>query len=179
MQTFERRGTFFGFCNFLALVSSTYSNKQHIIVITSSPSTSSRSSMKPTVGGGAGFCGVCIKHHINQAYAGFPPPSVCSGHYPVLSGFRQSQHAVPRRAPTCLSPDQAPSPDSGSLRPHWMSLSSLCSLSLSFCVCSPEVTVTSLHPPRLWRLAVFSVNPPLSLTKRLRPRPRAAARPRA
>ena len=31
----------------------------------------------------------------------------------------------------------------------------------SFCVCSPEVTVTSLHPPRLCRLAVFSIKPTL------------------
>ena len=41
------------------------------------------------------------------AHAGFPRPSVRSGHHPVLSGFRQSQPAVPRRcsrAPTCLSP---------------------------------------------------------------------------
>ena len=30
-------------------------------------------------------------------------PSVRSSHHPVLSGFRQSQAAVPRRAPTCLS----------------------------------------------------------------------------
>ena len=49
---------------------------------------------KVWVGGGAGFSGVC----------GFPRPGVCSGHNPVLSGFRQSQPAVPRRAPTCLSP---------------------------------------------------------------------------
>ena len=62
-------------------------------------------------------------------------------------------------------------PDSGSLSPHRMSLSILSCLSLSFCVC-PEVTVTSLHPPRLCRLAVFStINPTLlsqeaSLTQR-------------
>ena len=90
----------------------------------------------------------------------FTPLCACSGHYPVLSGFRQSQHAVPRRALTCLSP-LLPSPDSGSLSPHWRSLSILCSLSLAFCVCSPEVTVTSLHPTRVCRLAVFSIKPTL------------------
>ena len=37
------------------------------------------------------------------AHAGLPRPGVCSGHYPVLSGFRQRQPAVPRRAPKCLS----------------------------------------------------------------------------
>ena len=37
------------------------------------------------------------------AHAGFPRPGMCSGHYPVLSGFRQRQLAVPRRAPTYLS----------------------------------------------------------------------------
>ena len=34
-------------------------------------------------------------------------------------------------------------------------------LSLSFCLCSLEVTVTSLHPPRVCRLAVFSIKPTL------------------
>ena len=36
-----------------------------------------------------------------------------------------------------------------------MSLSILCCLSLSFCAYRPEVTVTSLHPPRLCRIAVL------------------------
>ena len=40
----------------------------------------------------------------------------------------------------------------------------------SFCVCNPEVTVTSLHPPRLCRLAVFSIKPTL-----LRAAPAASA----
>ena len=31
----------------------------------------------------------------------------------------------------------------------------------AFCMCSLEVTVTSLHPPRLCRLAVFSIKPTL------------------
>ena len=61
----------------------------------------------------------------------------CSGHYPVLSGFQQSQ-----------------------------SLSLLCCLSLSFCVSRPEVTVTPLHPPRLCRIAVLLVNPIVSLSRR-------------
>ena len=39
------------------------------------------------------------------------------------------------------------------------SLVLLCLSTLSFCMCSPEVTVTSLHPPRLCRLAVFSIKP--------------------
>ena len=50
-------------------------------------------------------------------------------------------------------------PDSGSLSPPRISLSFLSCLFLSFCVCRPEVTVTSLHPPRLCRLAVFSIKP--------------------
>ena len=37
----------------------------------------------------------------------------------------------------------------------------LCRLSSSFYVCCSEVTVTSLHPPRLCRLAVFSIKPTL------------------
>ena len=38
----------------------------------------------------------------------------------------------------------------------------LCLSALSFCMCSPEVTVTSLRPPRLCRLAVFSIKPNFS-----------------
>ena len=34
---------------------------------------------------------------------------------------------------------------------------------LSFCLCSLEVTVNSLHPPRLCRIAVFSIKPTFSL----------------
>ena len=49
------------------------------------------------------------------------------------------------------------------MSPHRMSLSILySSLLLSvfvFLYVSPEVTVTSLHPPRLCRLAVFSIKP--------------------
>ena len=37
-------------------------------------------------------------------FAGCPGLSVRSGHHPVLSGFRQSQPAVARRAPTCKDP---------------------------------------------------------------------------
>ena len=33
------------------------------------------------------------------------------------------------------------------------------SLALYYCACSLEVTVTSLHPPRLCRIAVFSIKP--------------------
>ena len=44
-----------------------------------------------------------------------------------------------------------------------MSLSILCCLPLSFCACRPEVTVTSLHPPRLRRIAVLLVKPIVSL----------------
>ena len=43
--------------------------------------------------------------------------------------------------------------------PHRTSIYILFCLSLSFCLCSFEVTVTSLHPPRLCRLAVFSIKP--------------------
>ena len=49
-------------------------------------------------------------------------------------------------------------PTSPSLGPHRMSLSILCCLPLSFCACRPEVTVTSLHPPRLCRSAVLLSN---------------------
>ena len=61
------------------------------------------------------FIGCCKAHPGSLRMASFSkiPPSgvevsialstVCSGHYPVLSGFRHSQPAVPRRAPTCLS----------------------------------------------------------------------------
>ena len=40
----------------------------------------------------------------------------------------------------------------------------LCCLSLSFRACRPEVTVTSLHPPRLCRIAVLLVKPIVSLS---------------
>ena len=54
------------------------------------------------------------------------------------------------------------------MSPHRMSLSILySSLLLSvfvFLYVSPEVTVTSLHPPRLCRLAVFSIKPTLLLS---------------
>ena len=33
------------------------------------------------------------------------------------------------------------------------------SLALYYCACSLEVTVTSLYPPRLCRIAVFSIKP--------------------
>ena len=74
-----------------------------------------------------------------------------------------------------------------------MSLSILCRLSLSFCICCPEVTVTLLHPsaPSMSRLAVWRMRASLGLAcaqattfgtqvvGRPRSRPRAAARPRA
>ena len=41
----------------------------------------------------------------------------------------------------------------------------LCCLSLSFRACRPEVTVTSLHPPRLCRIAVLLVKPIVSLSR--------------
>ena len=44
-----------------------------------------------------------------------------------------------------------------SLDLYAVSLSFPFSITESFCACSPEVTVTSLHPPRLCRLAVFSI----------------------
>ena len=50
------------------------------------------------------------------------------------------------------------------LRPYssYLSISLSRSITLSLCLCvSPEVTVTSLHPPRLCRLAVFSIQPTL------------------
>ena len=50
-------------------------------------------------------------------------------------------------------------PDSGSSSPHRASIYILFCLSLSFCLCSLEVTVTSLHPPRPCRIAVFSIKP--------------------
>ena len=46
-------------------------------------------------------------------------------------------------------------------RPSTFSSVLLC-LSLSFCLCCLEVTVTSLPPPRLCRIAVFSIKPPFS-----------------
>ena len=52
---------------------------------------------KPTVVGGSGFSG---DHGLPSALI---RPGVCSGHYPVLSGFRQRQPAVPRRASTRLN----------------------------------------------------------------------------
>ena len=47
----------------------------------------------------------------------------------------------------------------GSSSPHRTSIYILFCLSLSFCLCSLEVTVTSLYPPRLCRIAVFSIKP--------------------
>ena len=47
--------------------------------------------------------------------------------------------------------------------------SQFCSSALCYCACCPKVTVTSTHPPRLCRLAVFFLKPDLLPCWRRRP----------
>ena len=103
---------------------------------------------KPTVGGEAGSSGVCGL------------PSAWRVLRPQPCPLRFSAKATRGPAPGALVFEPLHlTPDSGSLSPPRISLSFLSCLFLSFCVCRPEVTVTSLHPPRLCRLAVFSIKP--------------------
>ena len=96
------------------------------------------STRKPTVGGGAGFSGACAL------------PSAWRVLRPLLCALRFS-----------AKPTRGPEPGTHALEQHNLtpdllattgcrSLFSVVFLCPSVCVC-PEVTVTSLHPPRLCR----------------------------
>jgi hypothetical protein len=111
-----------------------------------------RSSMmtrKPTVGGGADSSGAC------------GPPSA----WPVLRRLPWPRRSLakaisgPEPGAQVLEPlHLTPALRAPTGRPSTFSSVFLC-LSLSFCLWSLEVTVTSLHPPRLRRIAVFSIKP--------------------
>ena len=105
---------------------------------------------KPTVGGGADSSGAC------------GPPSAWHVLRPLPWPRRFLEKAIRGPAlgaqvfePLQLTPDlRAPTG-----RPSTFSFVFLCLSALSFCLYSLEVTVTSLHPPLLCRIAVFSIKP--------------------
>ena len=89
-----------------------------------------------------------------------PLPSLAPTGRMWWPGLDCPQGLVPRRLFPLASTASAIPPLS--MRPSPGPISSMtifCSVSLSYCVCCFEVTVTSLHPPRLCRIAVFSVKP--------------------
>ena len=96
------------------------------------------------------------------AHAGFPRPGVCSGQYPVLSGFRQRQLVVPRRAPTYFSHFtrlQIFEPPPG------VALYPLLSFCVLLCV-APKLRSLHITHPVSVASRYYQSNPPFSLAQR-------------
>ena len=110
---------------------------------------------KPTVGGGAASSGAC----------GPPSAWLVLRRLPWPRKFLAKAIRGPAPGAPVLEPLHLTPMSSGSWGHHRTSIYILFCLSLSFFVflsVSLEVTVTfatSLHPPRLCRIAVFSINP--------------------
>ena len=113
----------------------------------------------------------CASVFLAQNSFPFSPPSLSCCLERVCGRASLQRPRAPRRVcslPGCRG-GPIPTPPSRTLRTPSTNAANgsaglkflTCSLALYYCACSPEVTVTSLHPPRQCRLAVFSIKPNL------------------